>query len=286
MSVRLSVVFLLLLVFGQGATPVTMTCCHAGGVPLTNPQTVHLIPYGSTPDTVANAAAKNLITTFSSSANALIPQLYNYPATGAAVTGNLTFGVQDNVVTNPAYGSSSTINVSAIPTMITDEIAAGHLPALASGNTIYVVMVGPGILINGIAGDVCGRHVSATINTFVVTIIEINDQTQTSGCGVGSTVSGTAFATDDCNVIYHELMESLTVGWSGATGEIADACDFTFGATQTHLGQNYNFLINGTYYLLQMIWVQFQFPDPSAGACQQGLIYPQRTNAANLPASR
>jgi hypothetical protein len=139
---------------------------------------------------------------------------------------------------------------------------------------IYALLAAPGMLIN-IPTTTCGYHTALTVSTFIAYVAIINDNTQTvAGCVNGSTAAGSVQATTECNVLYHELVEALAYGWKSETGgpsgnELADICAFIYGTTGTTPGgQTYNWLLNGTYYLLQEIYLNTP-PGSTYGGCAQ-----------------
>ncbi len=260
-----------LLFFSSWALGTTYTCCGAHH-PLTVPQNTQLLMYGDgwSSEPIVQAVVTNFLNGFQfSEVSAIQSYYYGRADLGALpVSRGLSLTNVVSVPTNAAYGSSSTITYAHIQNLIADTIAGGGITApLADYSNTYIVMAAPGMLITGsqFPGGTCAQHDTSSVSGFFISYITVQDQTQEPGCSVGSTVSGDAVSTQASNALYHELIESYTFGW----GEIADPCDFTYGATQTYLGQAFNHIIGTIHYLLQRIWNQYPFPDPSAGSCQQ-----------------
>lgn len=268
---------------GAVLTILTLATCFAGPVvftpgalyaPITQPMTVHVIWYGTTTWTstipLAATVVPQLIQDSSYLVNESILRSYLVESTpNQFIRGQFVLGTQAHVPLNAAYGTT-TIDSTGMQTLITASIGAADVPApvLINGltSTLYLIMLQPGT--RSIANE-CGAHVERVYNgTIAYGWAYVQDVTQASCQQTPNAVTGSIYTDKEVDIIWHEMSEAAAVGWADSNGaEIADLCQFQYGATNTAPnGWLYNNFINGHYYLLQSLW--YQYPQSSnVGAC-------------------
>jgi hypothetical protein len=170
--------------------------------------------------------------------------------------------------------------VTGTPDLLT-EVERGFASGALTydSTTLYVVFTGTGVNLGGGFGtQYCAWHTAFQDSVGRLVKISAMPYNHDNNCSEYITAYGSPnndpAADAEVNVLTHELAENTTDeygnGWYsdslGSTGEIGDLCAWNFGPG---LGTDYNQVIGGKPFLVQMLWVNAQTVAGAPVGCQQ-----------------
>jgi hypothetical protein len=271
------------------APPPSAQIYYAGGPIMSGSTNVYVIYYGTWPST-----SQSIVNTWLSHIGGT--GLYNinttyHDSTGAGVQNVVHYTSSTNSY-NDNYSLGKSLTDASIQTIVSNAIAAHHLPADVNG--VYFVLTATDVNQSAFGGSLCGTYCgyhspsTSIVSGDIIKYSIVGNSAKCPSACDGNIVNadttspnGDVGADGAISVIYHELSETVSdpnYGISGAwgagvSGESGDLCAWNFGTWSTlpraSNGSHYNVTISSFNYLIQQMF-QVSVPRPVSGTYYTG----------------